>query len=231
MEQTMTNRFTPRLVIGLTLIWLGGFWMIDELGLPAAHHLGAYWPIGIVMLGAAVALHGGGWVASLLISGFGLFLLNESLDLVRFDLGDLWPLVLVLIGARMVMKGFGLSAPPAERNVSRVRSTSIFCNRNDQVESHQFERADVTAVFGSSTLDLTRARFPDGATIDIFCLAGGAQIRVSQDTRIISEVFPWMASYEDKRSHHHPPSQTLHLRGMAMWAGVEIHSSSSEVQA
>ncbi|MDX1583004.1 MAG: hypothetical protein R3338_05315, partial [Thermoanaerobaculia bacterium] len=62
---TTTSKLTPRLVIGLTLLWLGTFWILSQAGVSNAHRLAELWPVGIILLAVAVALNGGGWVSTL----------------------------------------------------------------------------------------------------------------------------------------------------------------------
>lgn len=224
MERTLTLRFTPRLVIGLTVLWLGTFWLLDELGYHQIHPLLDLWPAGLILLGVAIAVNGGGWISTLFVGGAGVWLLGESMDLFDVDIGDLWPLVLVFVGIRMIMKGAGARPRAVADPSDRITSVAIFGNRDHKIDAGGFRKADATAILGTSNIDLTNAKFEQGATIDIFCLAGGINITVSPDTRVVSDVVPIMAGYEDKRSVQAAPTQTLHLRGINIWSGVEVHS-------
>lgn len=223
MERTTTLRFTPRFVVGLTVLWIGIFWLLDELGQHQVHILLDLWPAGLILLAIAIALNGGGWLSTFLVGGVGVWLLGDSLDLFDLDLGDLWPLVLVLIGFRLIMKGAGVdtgSSGPAGRS----SGVAIFGDRRHVISGSTVSRLNATAVLGSSTVDLTGANFPDGAGIEVFCLAGGIDLVVSPDTRIVSDVVPVMAGYDDKRTTNVVPTQTLHVRGLCIWGAVEITS-------
>ena len=224
---TTTSKLTPRLAIGLTLLWLGTFWILSQAGVSNAHRLAELWPVGIILLAVAVALNGGGWVSTLVVGFVGIWLLNESIGLFRFDIGDLWPLVLVFFGIRLIMKGTGmrrLGTGAMPTGADRFRSIAILGNREHQVEGSDFERADATAFLGSSKIDLRRSTFEE-ATIDALCLAAGINITVSPDTRVISSVVPVMAGYEDKRTERSEPSRTLYLRGVVIWGGIEVYSA------
>lgn len=228
MERTTTFGFTPRFVVGLTILWIGTFWLIDELGFHQVHPLMDLWPAGIILLALAIALGGGGWVSTLFVGAIGIWLLGESLDLFDLDFGDLWPLILVFFGFRLILKGAGVrSGTIAPAN--KTSSFAIFSNRNHVIEG-TFSNGDATAVLGSSTIDLTRAQLPDGARIDVFCLAGGVHVIVSPETRVISDVMPIMAGYEDKRRTHGVATQTINIRGLCIWGGVEVSSASPETE-
>ena len=224
MDRTMTLNFTPRLVIGSMLLWIGTFWLADEIGLHAVDPLIDYWPAGIILLAISIARHGGGWVSSLFVGGIGVWLLGESLGLFDLDFGKLWPLVLVFFGARMILKGAGirLASPGAEG--AATSSIAILANREHRITG-SFAMTHATALLGSSTIDLTEASFADGASIDTFCLAGGIKLIVSPRTRVVSDVVPIMAGYEDKRRNHGSPVQTLTVRGVCVWGAVEVFSA------
>lgn len=229
MERTTTFGFTPRLVVGLTILWIGTVSLIDALGFHEVHPLMDVWPAGIILLAIAIALNGGGWVPTLFVGALGIWLLGESLDLFDLDFEDLWPLVLVFFGLRLIVKGAGFR-PDTAASKNRTSSFAIFSNRNHMIEGDSFTSGDATAVLGSSTIDLTRARFPEGARIDVFCLAGGVHVIVSPETRVVSDVMPIMAGYEDKRRTHATSTQTLNIRGLCIWGGVEISSAIPEIE-
>lgn len=225
MERTMTPRLTPRLAIGLTLLWLGTFWILEEVGIPGMYRLADLWPAGIILLAVAIALNGGGWVSTLFVGGVGVWLLSESLHLFRFDIGDLWPLVLVFFGFRLIMKGMGTRTRSVAERKDRVTSIAILGSRHHRIGGQDLRKGDATSILGTSNIDLREARFEDGATLDMFCFCGGVNITVSPDTRVVSNVVPIMGGYEDKRSGQSTPTQTLYLRGIVIWGGVEILSA------
>jgi hypothetical protein len=101
-------RITPQLVIGLLIVFVGVVFTLDELGIaPAASYL-RYWPSALIALGVAKLLQardGGGALTGLLLTGVGIWLQGEELNLFRVNIRQVWPLALVLFGGYLVWQG------------------------------------------------------------------------------------------------------------------------------
>jgi predicted membrane protein len=92
-----------------------------------------------------------------------------------------------------------------------------------RLSSQAFRRGNVLAVMGGCEIDLRRAAIHGDASIDLFTMWGGIEIRVPEDWMIDSQVIPLMGGVEDKtRPPTTPSPHRLVLRGMALMGGVEI---------
>jgi hypothetical protein len=113
--------------------------------------------------------------------------------------------------------------PRTVSNQSRMHVVAIMSGISRGSNSPEFRGADLVAVMGGCEIDLRRAAINGDATIDIFCMWGGIEIRVPEDWTVESQVLPLMGGVEDKTRP--PQGVTTHhltLRGVALMGGVEI---------
>jgi hypothetical protein len=181
---------TSRLVFGLGITFVGIVLLLDRLGISRAQVLLHFWPVGLVLFGAALVLqafrrgpayYGPGRPRR---SHFGL---------------AIWVLVL----------GALFSGSFHDRNDSVVRADTrenpqVFALLNGSQRTNvatRFRGADMTAVMGGSDLDLRRAVLAPGqeATVDVFALMGGVTLRVPDGWDVDVRVTPIMGGVKDQR--------------------------------
>jgi predicted membrane protein len=88
-----------------------------------------------------------------------------------------------------------------------------------------FRRADTTAFMGGCELDLRDALMGPGelAVVDVFVIMGGVSIFVPPHWTVSQEIVPLMGGVHDKtRSMPSNPAQHLLVRGTVVMGGVEI---------
>ncbi|MGH7338148.1 MAG: hypothetical protein ACREI7_11240, partial [Myxococcota bacterium] len=91
-----------------------------------------------------------------------------------------------------------------------------------------FRGGDLGAFMGGVVLDLTQAKLAgERATIDAVGMWAGIEIKVPPDWKVVGEVFPLMAAFEDKTRPTAPlsgaaPSKTLVVRGLVVMGGIEV---------
>jgi hypothetical protein len=111
--------------------------------------------------------------------------------------------------------------------------TAVMGSARRTVESQPFRSADVTAVMGSSSLDLTRSELQPGqeAVVEVFAMMGNVTIRVPRgwivDTRAIpvlgalrDERWPAGRTADDAATPETPPR--LVLRGVVMMGAILV---------
>ena len=89
--------------------------------------------------------------------------------------------------------------------------------------SRAFKGGDLTAIMGGCEIDLRQAAIDGEASIDLFAMWGGIEIRVPEDWTVISRVVPLLGGVEDKTRP--PQGATAHrlvLRGFAIMGGIEV---------
>jgi predicted membrane protein len=227
--ESSTVRLTPKLVVGLFIIMLGVVFTLDNLGLVEGDRILRFWPVGLILLGAAVLANaraepgyvaGGFW----LVLGIGL-LLNE-LDLLDVDFGALWPLVLVAAGGYLVWQAMtGRTRQPRaeERAAERLNAVAVMGGVARSSGVSDFRGGELTAIMGGCEIDLRKASIASGpATIDTFALWGGIEIKVPPDWTVEGKVFPIMGAFEDKTRPPDDVSKRLVIRGLVLMGGIEV---------
>jgi hypothetical protein len=113
--------------------------------------------------------------------------------------------------------------PRTNSNKSRMNVVAIMSGISRGSNSTAFRGADLVAIMGGCEIDLRKAAINGEATIDMFCMWGGIEIRVPEDWTVESQIVPLMGGVEDKTRP--PQAATAHhltLRGVALMGGIEI---------
>ncbi len=106
-----------RLVAGLILIALGLAFTLDNLGLMDVdlHNVWRFWPLFLIVIGAAKLFRLEERAAGLWMVGIGVWFQVVNLEVWGMDWDSSWPVLLILIGGIMVMltvlERLGLVAP------------------------------------------------------------------------------------------------------------------------
>ena len=226
-----SGQITPQLVLGLIAIAVGVAMTLDNLGLLESGRYLRFWPLGMMALGAVQlwqAREGrGGAFGGLVLTTIGTWLLIEKTTFVRLSFWDMWPTLLVVFGAFLVWQGLTGSrarvatAAPADNAI--VTAIAILGSVVRGNNSPAFRGGDLSAILGGCELDLRQAAIDGEATIEVFALWGGIEIRVPDDWSIDSRVTPILGGVEDKtRPPRSVSRHRLILRGFIVMAGVEI---------
>ena len=224
---------TPRLIFGLSLIFIGVVFTLDQMGwIDDAGDVLQFWPLILIAAGFGKLM----WPSSSTsrVIGFiliviGGWLLLEILDFVYFSFWDYWPLLLVFIGVRIAWRGLsGQPRPVASDSASTVNAVAVMGGVSRTSNSPDFRGGDMAAFMGGCEIDLRQARIADGpAVIDAFAFWGGVEIRVPEDWTVIVKGVPLLGGYEDNTrpraaEDRIEPAQELVVKGFAIMGGVEV---------
>lgn len=225
-----------KLVLGSALIVWGLLRLATELGQPWAQPAQDWvWPLGLLAVGASLLVQRPGprlfglWPVAAVLIVLGLLEVGEQLELTApVDLGDLLvPALLLLVGGALIWRVLRGRGPEAAGGDDALNLFVIMGGREVRNTASGLRGGSVTAVMAGCELDLTGAKLaPEGATLDVFTMWGGIDLKVPEDWNVVAEVLPVMGAYEDKRRPS-PAAEgvvrpTLTISGMALMGGVSV---------
>jgi predicted membrane protein len=207
------------------LIAVGGLWLLDAAHvLSASAVIGSWWPVAVIALAVIAAVSerrvGLGPVVLLVI---GVLLLLNQLDLVAVG-AILWPIVAVVVGILLLVRR-GQWGGEREQWSDRQDVVALLGGSTTKSRAPHFRHANVSAVFGGATLDLSDAHLEPGARVDAVALFGGVDIIVPEGWRVSVSGVPIFGGYEDKTKGDGPPppdAPELTVSATAIFGGVGV---------
>ncbi|GAB7094867.1 DUF5668 domain-containing protein [Halolamina litorea] len=223
----MANRtLSPQVVVGAVIVVLGVLLFLDSTGLYETGPLFRYAPSLFVLVGLYALVTSGfrnliGPLALVLVAG-GVQLV--TLGIIEWaSLAALWPIVVILFGLSLLAGRFTRGTPTTEQSV--IETFSLFGGTDRRAVGDGFERANLTVLFGGTTLDLrdvTPASQP--ARVNVTALFGGVEIVVPRDWNVELDVLPVFGAAEDSRLRVDADHETVDLvvSGSVAFGGVEV---------
>ncbi|MBA3297074.1 MAG: hypothetical protein H0U19_09070 [Acidobacteria bacterium] len=221
-------RLTPHVMFGLTIIFIGVVFTLDNLHIARAEDYLRYWPAGLIVIGLAkltqVRRGCGNPVGGVIFVAIGSWMLLDALDVIDVSVLDFWPLLLVFVGGMVVWQGLRGRQQRAGSNVNdTINAVAILSGVNRGSNSIAFRGGELSAFMGGCEVDLRQAAINGDAVIDVFAMWGGIEIRVPDNWTVIGKVNPIMGGFEDlTRAPQTATTHRLTVRGMVLMGGVEI---------
>lgn len=221
-----TFRITPRLIIGIGILALGLLWTLDNMDYLNARDFTRYWPVILIAVGAVQLFERGRLrIGAIVMMAIGALLLADNLHFIRFDLGDLIPIAIAVWGGKLVWDALGrrTARPVVGDSDATVHAFAMMAGVRRQSTSREFRGGDVSAIMGGVDLDLRNADIRAGEEVIIDALAfwGGVEIKVPPHWKVVGDVLPIMASFEDKTVGT-GTGPTLLVRGTALMGAIEV---------
>ncbi len=220
------NQNISRIITGLIILLIGVGALLSATNVfPFWSLLSTWWPLLIVAAGLLV-LAGNPksnflWGIALIVIG-GLLQFNQ-LDVLSFNAFSLiWPIAIIAVGLSVLWNGKGRFG---KQDLSKdVDDISVIFSGSEVVnKSKNYNGGKITAIFGGTSIDLRDAVINKEATLDIFTLCGGVELRVPREWRVVSKVTPILGGVENKAlgsEDHKGP--VLLITGIAALGGVEV---------
>lgn len=152
----------------------------------------------------------------------GITLLLGCQDLISFDI--LWkltlPVILVFIGLSIM---FNNNGKKISKNTDDNEYCACFSGQTIKFDGKDFKGAEVNAIFGGITIDLTNAKVKDGAVINATAVFGGVTILIPEDLKVEIKSTSVFGGVSDKTKNKEKKDKvTLHVNGCSIFGGVDI---------
>jgi predicted membrane protein len=121
----------------------------------------------------------------------------------------------------------GLREPVAPSMADRLNEFAMFGGGDRTIRSQAFRGGTVTAIMGGFDIDMRDAVMAaDSASIEVFVVMGGIDLKVPESWTVVIDVTPFMggASYR-KRGQQPPaagPQKVLTVTGFVFMGGVDV---------
>jgi predicted membrane protein len=192
------------------------------------------WEVILIVLGFAFLLsheHKGPGIVLLLVGS--TFYLRNFFDF-HFNFWQIFfPAILILAGIMILFKR-KFEHPNIERhNLSDedvIDEFAFFGGGDRTIVSQNFKGGKISAFFGGSNFNMTRARLAPGKNyIEVFAVFGGMKFIVPEDWDIRISVLPIFGGFSDKHRIHPRAAgddarPELIIKGIVIFGGGEIKS-------
>lgn len=224
-----------RAIIGVVLVLVGLFLVMRNTGIfpDFIDHVIFSWPMLLVTIGLVITLGSSGSKSSgVIIMAVGGFFLIPMIFRETFDINMFWPAVFIIIGVIFIFsrrRSWNSGTTSSLAADDYIDYVHVFSGGERQIVSENFKGGKVTAVFGGSEIDLTKAKLAPGLSeIEIACVFGGTTIIVPDDWNVKIEVVPVLGGFGDSRKLH--PGRTIDMsrqliiKGAVVFGGGEVKS-------
>jgi predicted membrane protein len=224
-----------RAIIGLILVLVGLFLVLRNTGFfpDFIDHVVFSWPMLLVAIGLIMTLGSTEKTAGIIVMAVGGFFLIPMIFRETFHAYNMfWPSIFIIIGIIFIVsRRSGINAVTTKGIAGDdwVDYVNIFSGGERQIVSQNFKGGKITAIFGGTELDLTKANLAPGRSdLEIACIFGGATIIVPDDWFVTIEVTPILGGFNDSRKLNPgrtiDPSKQLSIKGAVIFGGGEVKS-------
>ncbi len=227
---------TSKVAVGVVLIILGAILVIERTGLLPNYveNIVFSWQMILIAVGFVMTVGTGNRGPGLVVMAVGgFFLIPELFDLSFRTYRLFWPALFIIAGLVILTNAKWLKSASwknkASSSADTIDITNIFGGGERSVYSDNFQGGSVTAIFGGSEIDFTRAKLAQGTNeLEVTWIFGGGSLIVPSDWNVIIEVTPILGGFSDSRKiiHSNPIdlSRTLVIRGTVIFGGGELKS-------
>jgi len=224
-----------RAITGVILVIIGLLLVIKNTGfLPHyINHIVFSWPMLLVAIGLIITVGSSREkTAGVIVMAVGGFFLIPMIFRETFNINMFWPSIFIIVGIIFIFsrrKGWNSVSTASQVGDDYIDYVHVFSGGERQIVSENFRGGKVTAVFGGSEIDLTKAKLAPGRSeIELACVFGGTTIIVPDDWNVTIEVVPVLGGFSDSRKlipgRITDPSRQLVIKGAVVFGGGEIKS-------
>lgn len=214
-----------RTINALAIIFLGIIILLINIDTPYVRDvLSSWWPLGLLgVAGLIVYNNPRNRLWALLVAVLGTILLLNTLDIVSVNIGDLiFPAILVTVGVGMLLNRSRHDAA-IDDGTGLEEVSAILSGNSSKITTKDYEGSKVTAVLGGVELDLSKAKIKGEASLDVFVLMGGIELRVAEDVVVRNRTAAVLGGVESKTNPiESKVSPILYLDGQVVMGGIDI---------
>ncbi len=225
------QRLQQRVVLGAALAILGLVFLLDNFHLFDARRVLPFWPVVFIVIGA-LKIHQSRQPWGYLVGGglmlAGLLTTLQHLGYIEFRWRDWWPLLLIAAGVMVILKGqFRLDSDTSDQPAdalhgARLNIAALMSGNVSKVDAQDFSGAEIAVIMGGAELDLRHASMNAQATLQVFVLMGGLDIKIPNDWSVTINAVPLLGGIEDKSVPPVMPQKRLFINGFVLMGGIDI---------
>jgi len=225
-----------RAIIGVVLVLAGLFLVLRNTGI-FPHYIDNVifsWPMLLIVIGLVITVgSSGGKTSGVIVMAVGAFFMIPLIFRESFHMYNMfWPSIFIIIGIIFIFSkrhNWNVASSVSETGDDYIDYVHVFSGGERQVVSENFRGGKVTAVFGGSEIDLTKAKLATGTSVlEIACVFGGTTIIVPDDWYVKIEVTPILGGFGDSRKlspgRTVDPTKLLIIKGAVIFGGGEVKS-------
>jgi predicted membrane protein len=224
-----------RAIVGLILVLVGLFLVMRNTGIfpDFIDHVIFSWPMLLVTIGLIITIgSSGGKTSGVIVMAVGAFFLIPEIFRETFNVNMFWPSIFIIIGIVFIFskrKGWNSISTTPQVGDDYIDYVHVFSGGERQIVSDNFRGGKVTAIFGGSEIDLTKAKLAPGVSeLEIACVFGGTTIIVPDEWNVKIDVVPILGGFGDSRKlipgRTVDPSRQLVIKGAVVFGGGEVKS-------
>jgi len=224
-----------KVIIGVILVLAGLFLILRNTGIfpDFIDNVVFSWQMLLVVIGVVMTLSASEKTAGIIVMAVGGFFMIPLLFRETFHMYNMfWPAIFIIVGILFIFsrrRGWSGGAAKGITGDDYIDYINIFSGGERQIVSQNFRGGKITAVFGGTELDLTKAKLAPGRNeIEIACVFGGATIIVPETWYVTIEVPPVLGGFSDSRKlspgRTVDPASQLVIRGAVVFGGGEVKS-------
>ena len=224
-----------RAIVGIILVLVGLFLVMRNTGIfpDFIENVIFSWPMLLVTIGLVITIgSSGGKTSGVIVMAVGAFFLIPHIFRETFNVDMFWPSIFIIIGIIFIFskrKGWNSVSRVDQVGDDYIDYVHVFSGGERQIVSDNFSGGKITAVFGGSEIDFTKAKLAPGVSyLEIACVFGGTTIIVPDDWNIKIEVVPILGGFGDSRKLN--PGRTIDttrqlvIKGAVVFGGGEVKS-------
>lgn len=226
------DKIHRRVLLGVFILIIGVLSLLDNLHLFDTRDVLHFWPMVFVAFGALKLLQtrsGSGYLVGGGMMLAGVLITLQDLGLLTIRWREWWPVVLILAGLVVIFKDRLGQEFNSHQDLtaldghSRMDLVAVMSGNKLKIDAQDFRGGEITAVMGGVDLDLRRASLAgDEATIQLFAMWGGIEIKVPADWTVVVRGVPILGGIEDKTVPPLDAKKRLFISGYVLMGGVEI---------